>query len=75
MKDEIDQILDICDEQFPQFSVDEVDDGIKTIKLGKAAGLTPEMVQHFDSNTRDWLSKLLNTCVTTILAGTMGGVG
>jgi len=44
-----------------------VDKGIKTIKLGKAAGIdeiTPEMVHHFGPRAREWITNLFNNCVT-----------
>lgn len=57
------------EEQFFPFSTEELDEGIKTIKLGKASGLdgiTAEMIHNFGPKTRQWLLELLNTCVTTL---------
>jgi len=63
LKDDTDQIPKQSSIQFPPFSIEEVDKGIKTIKLGKAAGIdeiTPEMVHHFGPRAREWITKLFN---------------
>ncbi len=67
MKAEIAQTLSDSDEQFLPYTIEELNEGIKNIKLGKASGLdwiTAEMVHHFGPKTREWLLHLFNTCIT-----------
>ncbi len=68
MKDEMTQTLNDSDEQFLPHTIEELNEEIKTIKLGKASrldGITAEMVHHFGPKTREWLLQLLNTSITT----------
>ncbi len=67
MKAEIAQTLNDKDEQFLPYTIEELNEGIKNIKLGKASGLygiTAEMLHHFGPKTREWLLQLFNTCIT-----------
>ena len=68
MKEEMDRIMNESDEIFFPFSLEELDEGIKALKTGKASGLdgiTAEMIKHFGRNARQWLLDLLNNCRTT----------
>ncbi|KAK3883799.1 hypothetical protein Pcinc_011924 [Petrolisthes cinctipes] len=68
LKEDTNKIMNESSTQFPPFSIEEVDAGIKTIKLGKAAGIdgiTPEMVHHLGPRAREWITRLFNKCVIT----------
>ena len=55
MKKEMDRIMNESDEIFFPFSLEELDEGIKALKTGKASGLdgiTAEMIKHFGRNAR-----------------------
>ena len=66
MKTEMTHHMNNNEEQFLPFSTEELDEGIKTIKLGKASGLDSITAVNFGPNTRQWLRELLNTCVTSL---------
>ena len=63
MKREMDDILKQCDDSFEPFSRKELEEAIKQLKVGKAAGLdgiTTEMILHFGENTREWILSMVN---------------
>ena len=68
MKEDMDRVMSECDEIFFPFSMEELDEGIKTLKAGKASGLdgiTSEMIQNFGRSARKWLLALFNNCRVT----------
>ena len=53
------------EDQFDQFTPEELQKALTHIKAGKAAGLdgiTTEMIQHFGPATLSWLLDLFNRC-------------
>ena len=68
MKESMNQVLNTSDEIFLPFTIKELEEAIKTIKLGKAPGLdgvSAEMITHFGPNTKKWLLALYNNCATS----------
>ena len=63
IKREMDDILQQCGDSFEPFSRKELEEAIKQLKVGKAAGLdgiTAEMILHFGKATRDWILSMVN---------------
>ena len=49
-------------------TMEELDDGISSLKLGKAIGLddiSTEQIKHFGVNVKKWLIQLYNQCMST----------
>ena len=68
MKEEMARVMEECDEEFQNFTMDELDTALKHLKAGKAAGLDdlcPEVIKHFGIKAKSWLIALFNTCATT----------
>ena len=69
MKSEMEHIMRESDEQFHPFTMEELQEAMKHLKPGKAAGLdgiTTEIIQHFGIRTRSWILALLNNCATSL---------
>ena len=52
-----------CDDSFGPFTLEELQEAIKQLKPGKAAGLdgiTTEMIQHFGEKAREWILAMIN---------------
>ncbi|CAH1242641.1 Hypp6921 [Branchiostoma lanceolatum] len=65
MKEEMSRVLEDSDEMFLPFSHEELIEGLKHLKLGKAPGLdgiSSEMIKHFGLKTLEWLLALFNNC-------------
>ncbi|NEO82313.1 reverse transcriptase domain-containing protein [Moorena sp. SIO4G3] len=70
MKESMNQVMNTSDETFLPFTIKELEEAIKTIKLGKAPGLdgvSTEMIAHFGPNTKKWLLALYNNCATSFI--------
>ena len=68
MMADMNRAINESDDMFLPFSRHELDEGVKTLKPGKAAGIdgiTTEMIQHFGHNTRQWLLALFNECMAS----------
>ena len=68
MKEDMERAMNTCDNFFTPFAIEELNEALKHLKPGKAAGLdgiTVEVILHFGDRTKDWLVSLFNTCATT----------
>ena len=68
MKREMDNTMRDCDDSFEPFTLEELQEAIKLLKPGKAAGLdgiTTEMIQHFGGKTMAWILSMINKCADT----------
>ena len=68
MKKEMDDNLQESPDTHDQFTEEELDQAISSLKIGKASGLdgiTTEMIKHFGTRTKAWLLDLMNNCATT----------
>ena len=65
---EMTQVLQSSDNIFYPFTLEEFQEAINTLKLGKAASLdskTTEMIRHFNIKTLQRILALFNNCATT----------
>ena len=69
MKSEMDHIKQESDEQFNPFTMEELQEAMKHLKSGKAAGLdgiTTEVIQHIGMRTRSWILAHFNSCAASL---------
>ena len=55
--------MNITLENFESFTLEELEEAIKWLKLGKASGLdgiTTEMIRQFGTKTRAWILEMVN---------------
>ena len=67
MKTEMRRIMEDSDDLFTPFAMSELNEALKHVKAGKAAGLDgigSEMIQHFGPRTLEWILTLFNSCAT-----------
>ena len=68
IKSEMDQVLQDSDDLFEPFNMDEVNEAMDHLKLGKASGIdgiSTEMIKHFGPTTKAWILSLMNKCALT----------
>ena len=68
MKEDMEQVMNTCDHFFTPYVLKELNEALKHLKPGKAAGLDGIMVEvivHFGERTKEWLLSLFNTCAST----------
>ena len=73
-KKEMEDIMRNLDDSMEPFSIEDLEDAVKLLKPGKAAGLdgiTTEMIQHFGQLTREWLLTMINKCALNFTVPTL----
>jgi len=69
MKEEMENVMLESEDEFADFTISELEDAIKLLKPGKAAGLdgiTTEVIRNFGPKAKAWLLQMFNTCATTL---------
>ena len=69
MKDEMKRVMEESHDEFEPFNTEELNEAMKHLKPGKAAGLdyiTAEVILHFGDKTKFWVLALFNNCARTL---------
>ena len=69
MKEDMRHVMEESDEEFQPFTIEELQEAMKHLKPGKAAGLdniTAEVILHFGDKAKSWVLALFNNCARTL---------